>query len=587
MGGSMAPGNVYFTSFQGSNSLFASTSSLGLRDDDELHALATTPTPEPGSVALVALGCLLIACGMIRRRRRCANIAIVVALCTLASLRAQDRRDFCGIDMAIPNSGGDLVFRDLSKEQVFRWASSDTTVGDVNTGFIKAATWNREGNNPERIVFTGSGDGADIQGNALLAPQNRATVTIKKNGKMVRYEVVLSGKLALGATTGPAAADSCYKTYVPDRWGGKFNVTPAGGALQDLRGPDGKPYTNNTDIGRDKHGWYTYRVTGKNFKVSNTFIQEATAATVPWNFFYFPYLSTDPRPLLFDNPGAYTKYDKKFNLGTVSFDWETANHKSATAVDWAGHCWGSSFASIILAQPDAANGFTQDELEGLGSEFFDEYSGTNYFGRFLPFEKPTAAAGDATDSFVHLFHKGLREMILTKTKPVHINLRQARGDGAAEVWNQGCYKYTAGMVEDPDAAGDELKEKPFQIKITNLFTCNDDFVDPRNKQGVSTSNPKDFANGRREQQSAYILMYGDDGDVIPNGKIAGREQNWMSMVLKHTFQQGDVNVDVFIPRSMFDVTPASGQFKGDNQGKNPNVTAKRLMDLGLKKTTGF
>jgi hypothetical protein len=99
---------------------------------------------------LVLVGCLLVALGAIRRRMRQRRslvlFAVAVALCTVVPLCAQDRRDFCGIDMAIVNSGGDLVFRDLSSEQVFRWSSSDTTVGDVNTGFVPAANWVRQGN---------------------------------------------------------------------------------------------------------------------------------------------------------------------------------------------------------------------------------------------------------------------------------------------------------------------------------------------------------------------------------------------------------------------------------------------------------
>jgi hypothetical protein len=399
----------------------------------------------------------------------------------------------------------------------------------------------------------------------------------------------LGGEKAVNIQVPPGQTDTrCFKVYMPDRWGGKLTVKTTAGTIKELKFPDGSDYVNGSDTKLDKHGWYTFKIeSDRSYTVSNTFIQEGTASTVPWNFFYFPFRDTEPRPQLYDNPGAYTKFDSKFNLGTASFDWEISHHKRpATAAGWEGHCWGSTLASVILQQPAAAGGFTQDELEGLGAEFFNEYGGTALFAE-LPFEKPTAAATDQSDPTVHKFHNGLREMLRTKKKAVQINLRQARDTGSAEVWNQGCYKYNTSLKEDPDAAGDALLERPFQIKFTTSFICNDDFVTPEDKTGVSTSNPQDFPNGRREQESTYILMYGGDGEVIPNGTIAGRKQNWLTMTLKHTFRQGDVNLGIFVPRSMFDVTGAATEFQNNNPGTNPFVTVTRLVQLGLKKNNGF
>jgi hypothetical protein len=65
MGGSKGPGDIYYTRFQGSSSLFASASSLGLREDDELHGLATVP--EPGSFVLMGIGiALMVGSAMLR-----------------------------------------------------------------------------------------------------------------------------------------------------------------------------------------------------------------------------------------------------------------------------------------------------------------------------------------------------------------------------------------------------------------------------------------------------------------------------------------------------------------------------------------
>src|SRR5262249_14134011 len=55
-----------------------------------------------------------------------------------------------------------------------------------------------------------------------------------------------------------------------------------------------------------------------------------------------------------------------------------------------------------------------------------------------------------------------------------------------QVWNQGCYTYTANMEEDPGAAGDADTEKIRQIRVTTNFICNDDFL----VADVSESNPK-------------------------------------------------------------------------------------------------
>jgi hypothetical protein len=381
----------------------------------------------------------------------------------------------------------------------------------------------------------------------------------------------------------------CFKVYVPDRWGGKLTITTTAGTIKELKFPDGSDYANGSDTKLDKQGWFTFKIeSDRSYTVSNTFVQEGKADTVPWNFFYFPFLATDTRPHLYDNPGAYTKLDSTFNLGGASLAWETANHKSATAANWEGHCWGASLASIILEQPQAAGGFTQEELEGLAGEFFNESGGTNLLSERLPKEIPTAADTDRVDPKAHRFHNGLRKMLRTKKMAVHINLRQARGTGADdEVWNQGCHTYKSSMREDPDAAGDTLLEKPFQIKITTSFTCNDDFVTPEDSTGISTSNPAAFPNGRREQESKYILMYGGDGEVIPNGTIAGRKQNWLTMTLKHTFKLGDVNTEIFVPRSMYDVTSAGADFRNNYRAENIDVTGARLIQLGFKKNKGF
>lgn len=409
------------------------------------------------------------------------------------------------------------------------------------------------------------------------------------NKNTSEFSCGLHTRLPLGGSIA-ASEPGCYRVYVPSRWGGTLNITTTAGAIHSLKGPDGKTFANNTETGIGKHGWYTFHVdSAAPYTLATTFTEQAQAATVPWNFWYFPYSTAKSGLHLFDVPGAYTKYDTHFSLGTVSFDWEVApanGHKKTPpgVEDWEGHCWGIAIASIILAQPAATAGFTQDELEGLAGEFFDRF-GSAPLATF-PFEKPTAADTDGGDSLVHQFHNGFREMLKTKNKAFHMNLRQSTGTGSAEVWNQGCYRYHSEVREDPAAAGDADTQKIYQIKFKTTFTCNDDFL----SAGVSIGDPVSSPTRKREQESEYILIFAPDGLIRPAGAIAGRNQNWLTMKLVHT-ASGPVTPprNIFIPGRMRDVTPIGARYTAATveTGKNPNVKSDRLRTLGLTKNPGF
>ena len=391
-------------------------------------------------------------------------------------------------------------------------------------------------------------------------------------------------KIPLGGSQ-TASSPGCFKVYVPSKWGGKLLVGATTGTVSSLKAPDGTAYVSGAETGTEKHGWYLFAVTGStSYTVSNTFVEDGTTVTVPWNFWYFPFLPGGSLRM-YDTPGPYTKFDTKFSLGTASFDWENTNHKRPSAASWEGHCWGAALASIILKQPIAAGAFTVDDLEGLAADFFDEVGATQLApspaGTPFPFAKPTAAATDPLDKTVHEFHNTLREMLRSKKKAFHINLRQARGVGTEEVWNQGCYKYSSELKEDSAAAGDGETEKILQIAHKTNFICNEDFLDPSN---VSVDDPASNPRWRREQESEYILIYRADGEIVPNGTLAGRKQNWLTMKLIHD-KRGDVTppVDVFVPKRMFDVTTAAGKFAGTTSSANAELRADRLITLGLAK----
>src|SRR5262249_16699428 len=188
------------------------------------------------------------------------------------------------------------------------------------------------------------------------------------------------------------------------------------------------------------------------------------------------------------------------------------------------------------------------------------------------FEKPTAADTDLVDPKVHQFHKALVYMLRLRKKALHMDLRQATGAGTEQVWNQGCYKYSAVMDESPDAAGDPITQMPRQIHVTTTFVCNDDALD--RVTGVSTGDPVSTPDFRREQETEYTLMYDETGTIIDNGSIAGQNQNWLTMKLKHTYGQGDVSINVFVPSVMTDVGKAGAAFVATpvTPGENPFVT---------------
>ena len=190
-GGSLQPGAVYLTNFNGSSSLYASATSLGLRSDDELHGLATVGTPEPGSLAMMIIGCFLVAGRLLWGRRRAAGVLWLLVLAVPVVRGAETCTVLAGTSPPVAKSTGTLILPDLNAK-TFRWVSNDTTFGKIDTGVVKADKWDVTGQSPMRVIFTGTKGGVTYSGNVLLSPAYRADMDlVGAGGKRIRYLVIL------------------------------------------------------------------------------------------------------------------------------------------------------------------------------------------------------------------------------------------------------------------------------------------------------------------------------------------------------------------------------------------------------------
>ncbi len=72
-------------------------------------------------------------------------------------------------------------------DHVFRWVSSDSTLGQIDTGFVQATEWRLIGNPPTRLVFSRSDGDISILGNVLLGSDSRAIIDVRKGVQRVRY----------------------------------------------------------------------------------------------------------------------------------------------------------------------------------------------------------------------------------------------------------------------------------------------------------------------------------------------------------------------------------------------------------------
>jgi len=322
------------------------------------------------------------------------------------------------------------------------------------------------------------------------------------------------------------------KVYVPTKWGGELKLTGSNvqlfytdgsdldcdtaiqmfkGELDASRVAQGSPCTY--DVPENEHGWYYAKIPNDaRTEISAEFVQRGAASTTPWNGWYWPSLDS-VNPNLYDETGPYTPlkdYDTIY--GTSERAAEEANYSGGDS--WWGHCWGWSLAAIAKTQPGATttNGvvFSQDEMEGLYTELAEGATvgwtwrvGSPSAG--IPAGPPTAATGEAVDSWADDVQNALRQYIRQQGKAMNGNLRDVSGGDASQVWNHDVYKYESTMSE---ATGGNEKV----VEVTTLITANTD----------GPAMPPDTA--KREDTYVYVLEYKNDGTIDGSSE----KQNWKS-----------------------------------------------------------
>jgi hypothetical protein len=97
----------------------------------------------------------------------------------------------------------------------------------------------------------------------------------------------------LGGVLGHQTGDRQFGVYIPTRFGGELTIKTTAGTIGNIKGPDGpnrRELLNGQDVGNDRHGWYSFTVTGAKepYRVETVFVQTAQSVRKPWNFYYWP-----------------------------------------------------------------------------------------------------------------------------------------------------------------------------------------------------------------------------------------------------------------------------------------------------------
>ncbi len=223
-------------------------------------------------------------------------------------------------------------------------------------------TFRNEGEGAVTLTWTKPSDPQELNGHFRVVAgfdftRDGYLDTYTEPCRVLYVTVVKRERLVLGGSK-TSIGPTLFEVYVPTKRDGKLTIH---GNFQDLKYPDGTPFANGTEIGEDKHGWYSFLVLDSSgYEVSNEFVQEHALSQTPWCTWWYPYDVSTADPHLWEDPATYPPGEqgalKKFDLLnplTDAFDWEVTNAKEDSgAGNRNGHCDAAAHAGFCVSKPE-------------------------------------------------------------------------------------------------------------------------------------------------------------------------------------------------------------------------------------------
>jgi hypothetical protein len=155
--------------------------------------------------------------------------AVLLAAASMGGAAARQESEplsiFVGTAGALSGSSGILVLNgDVAHERLFRWKSSDSVLGDIDTGFLPGLTWNHIAGSPNRLVFTANQRGVAITGNVIFETYSRTVVDVVKGSARVRY--LLRGVPVHMILADPADNEIAYAAQADEATQSRFEPPP-------------------------------------------------------------------------------------------------------------------------------------------------------------------------------------------------------------------------------------------------------------------------------------------------------------------------------------------------------------------------
>ena len=195
----------------------------------------------------------------------------------------------------------------LYDNQKFRWKSTDSVLGSVDTGFASTSKWNYipgSGANPPRLIFIGSGGGATFYGDVLFGDYWRAVVDVVKGGKRIRYLLteIIGGQIPTSNPCSPEGSPDVPALQAPCTvvTGGSY-LSVSSGTMGDSYPVVNTPNSAGLGLGLALH-YASYVADGQKAAI-------ATVAGFGWSHSYNIFLFAQGQDLFKMSPtGLTTRY---------------------------------------------------------------------------------------------------------------------------------------------------------------------------------------------------------------------------------------------------------------------------------------